>query len=478
MFSLSLIILALSSGAIIYKEEGRIFGNYSNSSLEIMIFDSEVGGRMLEKFYTTTDEFNSWRIEENSNMKVEELYWKEYVINNVEVDWGVKKRERKPIFSTLNPLLKKVGEWVWELQLVVDALESRLNELSFIVVEGEKATFSKPISLQKGEVVDNIISYPQPVDPQRTLVTKKYVDSLIFTSQREIENLINNFSSGFPSNYSFLNLSDTPSSYAGEGGKFVMVKNDETGLTFRSISSSIPPHNQLAGLQGGNSNERYHLSYLEYFNLVSNMPFNNNSIIFSDGGTLDSDVSLTWNKETLVVNKTSYENEYALDVGGHINAVPICAKYSYTTSYKIPSSKVFIELEGSNSVRDPLTSSLFQTADLESSPPDVLKETLIIGKDGYYDMTLTFVLFFESVSVDFVGKVDFLVNGKIVKSYPIQIPSNKIVPYTHAVTISELLYLRKGDKLQMLFSYSNGKPSSISNIKEEAFTSFFICKVN
>ncbi len=473
------ILLSIST-ALVYKDEGKIYGNYSNSSVEIIVFDSSTGGKIIDRFFTKTNDFNSWKLEEEtSKMKLDELYWKEYIVKGTEVDWGVKKRERKPIFSTLNPLLKKLGEWVWDIQLFIDSIEQRLDELSFIVVKGDRAIFSKPISLQQGEVVNNIISYPQNVDPEKTLVTKKYVDSLISNSKTEVERIINNIS--YQDNDTFLNLADTPSSYSGEGGKFLMVRNDEKGITFRSISTSfpsIPSHNQLSGLQGGNSSDRYHLTSQEHSNLVSNMPFNDNSIVFVNKGALDSDKYLTWNNGTLALNKTSFDNTYALDVGGHINAVPVCAKYTYKEEYPISSKNLFVEFEGKFASNNLKSSNLFSTRDTEPLPKDILNETLVIEKSGYYTMTLTFVLMFESVSSDFIGKLDFIVNGKTVKTYPIQIPSNKIIPYTHAVTVSELLYFDKGDELKIAFSYSAGKPARISNFKEGTFTSFFICKVN
>jgi len=71
----------------------------------------------------------------------------------------------------------------------------------------------------------------------------------------------------------FTGLIDTPSSYSGKGNECVVVKSDETGLEFSTCATGgngTSNHSKLTNLQGGTSQQWYHLNLSAYNKVVNN----------------------------------------------------------------------------------------------------------------------------------------------------------------------------------------------------------------
>jgi hypothetical protein len=104
----------------------------------------------------------------------------------------------------------------------------------------------------------------------------------------------------------FIDLEDVePNSYTGQAGKVVKVKATEDGLEFGIASGGVSDHNDLTGLQGGATDEYYHLSNADYTEAVAFLNGGSTTHTGLDGHIADTSIHFTQANidHTVILNK-------------------------------------------------------------------------------------------------------------------------------------------------------------------------------
>ncbi len=202
--------------------------------IKFFLFD-ESGKVMKIATFNTTN--GSWNYTTTVDVPVPSLLFKDYWVNGMDVDfpWG----ERKPIFVTQNPILLYLYDVVEGLLSRQQAVEGDVAVLKRTAAEGMEELSSlqertAEVEERIGEVEEsiprsllNLSDTPNRYREGRLLIVRdgKFVyvsPSALFDDDVGATN--------------FLELTDTPSTYAGQAGKAVVVNPTEDGLTFATFS--------------------------------------------------------------------------------------------------------------------------------------------------------------------------------------------------------------------------------------------------
>jgi len=392
-----------------------------NATLKLFIYNSSTA---LVPILTTAvrAENGSWNVTISSDrLSYDRIYWVDYRVNGKDVDWGI--RERKPLLIHESRVVQFLGSWLWEVQVIVDLMRKRLAELDFIKVYPSHAYFSLPIAFMDGPTVYNVTYDPSSFGDMdnHSLVNQYYVDYLI---------------EALPT--TFLELEDTPSTYAGKEGYYVRVNDEGTGLEFARVPSgggggALPPTVGVGEVAYG-----------------------------GEDGSITSNPAFVYNG-TLGVNKTLAEvsnSIYTLDVGGYANAEPSCIKMVLAKDYfaeaktwkdMLPFNEVFIVEDNSN----PLIFS-----------PE--KEGLHILEPGYYEISGVV----DVAKVELFGGFGVRFNG-ILKG-PFHISSDGSHAYTYLVKLDRDTYLTFA--VNGVYVILSRNPSLLGT--EEYTTWFYVCRIN
>jgi len=209
-------------------------GEGAEGWIKFFLFDESGKVVKIATFNTTN---GSWNYTTTVDVPVPSLLFKDYWINGVDVDfpWG----ERKPIFVTQNPILLYLYDVVEGLLSRQQAVEGDVAVLKRTAAEGMEELSSlqertTEVEERVGEIEEsiprsllNLSDTPNRYREGRLLIVRdgKFVyvsPSALFDDDVGATN--------------FLELTDTPSTYAGQAGKAVVVNPTEDGLTFATFS--------------------------------------------------------------------------------------------------------------------------------------------------------------------------------------------------------------------------------------------------
>jgi len=419
VFLLTLLEPALGAlQRVILEGEGSAEGN---ATLKVFLYTTPTAPVPI--LATSAEvENGTWQVRlTSSRLEYDAVYWLDYRLNGRDVDWGI--RERKPLLIHESRVVQFLGSWLWELQVIVDLMGRRLEELAFIEVFPTHASFTLPVALGDSPPVERVVSDPSAYGEasNRSLVSQQYVDALI-------ENLPK----------TFLELGDTPPSYEGWEGYFVRVNREGTGLEFaRPPSGGGPGEASLPTLGPGE------VAY------------------GGEDGAITSSPALVYNT-TLGVNKTLEEisgSIYALDVGGYANARPSCI--AMVLRKDLP-----VEAKDWKAV-EPFVD-LF--AVVENTNPHIFfvdERGVFVGEPGHYQVEAVMTALKIREGAGFALTVGGDLKG------PFQIPLDGSHAYTHLVALDRPAYVG----VAVYGSYTLLAVNPYLRTKEPA-TWLYICKVN
>ena len=214
------------------QDEGIVGGN----SVKLFLFDDE--GRVLRIVDVNTTN-GSWNTSFVVDVPLPSLLFKDYWVDGVDRDfvWG----ERKPIFITQNPILLyiyDVLEGLLAFKVRVEGLLPSLEEEVRTLAEKQGRVESRLGVLEEkqeeleGRVPSRLIDLEDTPDKYREGRLLYVKDGrFVYVSPNQI------FEDDVGAR-TFLELLDTPNSYAGHAGDVIAVNPTEDGLTFTTITVS------------------------------------------------------------------------------------------------------------------------------------------------------------------------------------------------------------------------------------------------
>lgn len=143
-----------------------------------------------------------------------------------------------------------------------------------------------------------------------------------------------------PFNIYFLKTGSTASMY---------VANQDGVLSLITTNITIPPHNELEGLQGGTTNQYYHLTASEYNSLSEIINFEETGLV-SIGNIIQNETNVTLQNVIWKIDGVQYEVE------GQLFSINPASEDNYRTDIIVGnSSGVMTLIQGTESTTNPVT---------------------------------------------------------------------------------------------------------------------------